>query len=158
MHACNTMKKNACCHMLKLFIHLFPLSQQDFFTPPLASCCKMMNSRMSLAVREGLSITTECPQFSSRSTRQPGNTSAMTAAPETSTTLDRRRGHRVSELTLFRTQEPADGRLQSLCYTGLFFKDQFRSKSHHVCSGLDYLVFFAPYDLQRSRDQMQVLL
>lgn len=62
------------------------LDQEDFFAPPLASCCKMMNSRMSFAVRQGLSITTECPQLSSRSTLHPGNASAMTAAPETSTT------------------------------------------------------------------------
>lgn len=60
--------------------------QEDFFVPPLASCCAMMNSRMSLAVRQGLSITTECPQLSSRSTLHPGNTSPMTLAPETSIT------------------------------------------------------------------------
>lgn len=46
----------------------------------------MMNSKMSLAVRQGLSMTTAWPQFSSRSTLLPGSTSAMTAAPETSTT------------------------------------------------------------------------
>lgn len=62
------------------------LGQVAFFVPLLAFCCKMMNSRMSLAVREGLSITTECPQFSSRSTLHPGKVSAITAAPETSTT------------------------------------------------------------------------
>lgn len=54
--------------------------------PPLASCCKMMNSRISLAVRRGLSIITECPQFSRISTLHWGNTSLMTMAPETSTT------------------------------------------------------------------------
>lgn len=62
------------------------LGQVAFFVPLLAFCCKMMNSRMSLAVREGLSITTECPQFSSRSTLHSDKVSAITAAPETSTT------------------------------------------------------------------------
>lgn len=60
--------------------------QDDFFVPLLAFCCEMMNSRISLAVRQGFSITTECPQFSSMSTLHPGSTSAMTEAPETSTT------------------------------------------------------------------------
>lgn len=62
------------------------LAQDDFFAPPLASCCEMMNSRISLAVLQGFSIATEWPQFSSRSTLHPGSTPAMTEAPDTSTT------------------------------------------------------------------------
>lgn len=74
------------CEALQWKEIITSLVQEDFFVPPLASCCKMMNSRMSLAVRQGLSITTECPQFSSRSTLHPGTSSAMTVAPEASTT------------------------------------------------------------------------
>lgn len=64
----------------------FQIPQDDFFVQLLAFCCEMMNSRMSLAVRQGFSITTEWPQLSSRSTLHPGTDSAMTVAPETSTT------------------------------------------------------------------------
>lgn len=77
--------------------------QEDFFVPLLAFCCKMMNSRMSLAVRLGLSITTEWPQFSSRSTLHLGNTSAMTVAPETSTTCTNT-GHLILRLCLWRCE------------------------------------------------------
>lgn len=62
------------------------IHQEDFFVPLLAFCCRMMNSRISLAVRQGFSMTTEWPQLSRRSTLHPGTDSAMTLAPETSTT------------------------------------------------------------------------
>ncbi|KAF6730453.1 hypothetical protein FQA47_011853 [Oryzias melastigma] len=66
-------RRSCCCkHSHLCFIHASTdtpryrptqhgslLQLDDFFVPPLAFCCKIMNSRMSLAVRQGFSITTE---------------------------------------------------------------------------------------------------
>lgn len=120
--------------------------------PPLASCCKMMNSRISLAVRRGLSITTECPQFSRISTLHWGNTSLMTMAPETSTTwTNTRQSH-----TLVSKRNPnADAKITWSCLPHITCKGAvIRCK----CSCKAYLDFSSTISINTVKGKTEVSL